>query len=189
MCKTLGKPSQRLDNSTVRLNDFKFEIKEPGGEDPRPSFLVSFWITIRQPVNQLINQPGEEDDAGGPAPKALRRIERKVPLTGYVMETRPTEEMPVRRIGESVHAREVRNGDADDRVVTANSMDLFHRRNHIIAVLQNIIGQYFGKLPISKRPWGFVEVMDHIGVHPRILIQIHCFWQVLEAASKIQRSR
>lgn len=91
-------------------------------------------------------------------------------LAGDIVEAAMPELMFVSRIDIGVGAREVRDRDFHDCAVARDSMNLLHGGDHIVAMLDRIVGSHFLKQVVVERPWSRVQIMDDIGMNAGIEI-------------------
>src|SRR5262245_17589701 len=80
----------------------------------------------------------------------------------------------------------MRHRDPYDCTVAGNTMDLLERRDYVVEMLDDIVGQHFAELPIAKGPRPAVQVEEHIGADLLGAIDIHCTLDAFSTTPEVQ---
>src|SRR5262245_10370891 len=76
--------------------------------------------------------------------------------------------------------------DPHECTVAGDTMDLLERRDYVVEVLGDIVGQHFGELPIAKGPRPAVQVEEHIGTDLFGAIDIHSTLDPFSTTPEVQ---
>src|SRR5229473_3768494 len=82
----------------LTFDNLQLEINEPGRKEPCPTPLVALRPPIGDPPRQAVEQIWVKDQIAHTGSKAALRIERKVVVSGYVIEACNPKAMPMRWI-------------------------------------------------------------------------------------------
>ncbi len=93
----------------------------------------------------------------------------------------------MRRVDICVPAGKVRHSYFHHGPRPADAVDFFHDCNHVIDVLDHIVGVDFAEVIAWERPRPHVEVVRNVGTGSGGDVEINCAGKMLVAATQVQR--
>jgi hypothetical protein len=148
--------------------------------------FINIRVTICEAAGDLVTQSSRENNVSYSTTIKLLGIEGKLIPTGDVIEAAMPELMFVGRIDKGIGGREMRDRDLYDRVPASNTVDFFHRGDHVFAMLDHVVGSNFSEGVIGERPRAAVQIMDDIGMNADIAIDIDGIRKVLVTATQVE---
>ena len=119
-------------------------------------------------------------------PESSSRVKGQLVLAGEIIEAGASKEVAVCGVGVGVRAGKMRECDPDDRSVTADAMDLLHRANCVVKMLDHVVGQHFSEMIIGKWPGEKIQVVHKIRVRVWRQVQINGAADVFPSAAQIE---
>ena len=67
-------------------------------------------------------------------------------------------------------------------------MDLLHRRDNVLKVLNHVVRENFVEVIARQRPWASIEIDDEVRFDRRTHVDVYGVGEVLSSAANIQAS-
>ena len=78
------------------------------------------------------------------------------------------------------------NGDLQDRAIYGHAVNLLHRRDGIVKVLQNVMRDNLVESVVVEGPRALIQVVDDVRVGGAPKIDVDCPRHVFQTAAKVQ---